>query len=262
MNKQKQWMPEKELTTAWTIVWVLVAFFFGLFLMYLAHLTDSPKNPHWYSALMREGGAVISTSSVLAAFWDLLLKRRLTRELLSHVGVSLAIKEAGLVSISSVDDFQGEIDWDVLFESGGPYRFFFGYASSWRHSREQSFVKLAKTPGADVKFLLPNPEDETLMGQLANMYATDPGSVKERVAGAIRDIKQIFQDGTAHLSVDVVSVAPSLPFYRFKDIALFSLPKYNSGRGGIIVVTFKKGGFLWHFLEKQIRTLEEGSQPT
>ena len=246
----------KQITTLWVVVCAGIAFLFGCGLIFVAGHWEYFKESLGIAAMVREMGSVIAAASILAVFWDLLLRRTFAQELFSHAGLAHDLRAGDLRSVSLVEDFQSGIEWDALLGRGKTFSFFFAYAASWRHSRESSFRYLAQRPDVSVQFFLPNPENGDLMKQLANNFGMPVDELTAKVLAAISEIEQIFVNGKAKVKVSAVNIVPSLPFYRFDDVALFTLPKYESGRGGVVVIRFGPDGFLWHFLSRQIESLK------
>lgn len=145
----------------------------GLVLMTVSPSVEA-AGYHKSAALMREGGAALFISVALAALWDLAGKRAFADEILAKANMSRDLADAGIEVVTP--SFKDErIPWERLFKDACRLDVFVSYAHTWRNTQRERIDKLLSDPHAELRVVLPDPNDKDVMDALSARYAKTNG---------------------------------------------------------------------------------------
>jgi hypothetical protein len=218
-----------EITNYRTVLLSIAAGMIGILLLYISGLDFLNSHPNW-QAVARDTGALFVASVALAMFWELSAKRSLVEEVMAIANLSEEVKHAGIRRI--LRDFY-DLDWKKILSSNHRLDVFFTYARTWRNRHYEELELLARNPNAKVRIIVPDPNDDTLVNELANRFDNqDPGDLRATIEGSVEAFKKIFSgaDAKAEFSVWYCKTTPVYSFYCLDDEIIFAVYKHHKGR--------------------------------
>jgi hypothetical protein len=202
----------------------------------------------WQTPTRELGGLLFATVTV-ALLWELYAKRAFLAELMERVKISEDVKDARLLSITQ--EFIGGITWDRFFSQSSSLTIFFSYGNQWLDYVE--LHRLANHHNTEVQLMLPDPNDESVVNELARRFGISKRVVKREIKTTESRFKELFSsngNGT-QISIWYLSFAPVFSYYIFDDVVVLSLYKHRKGPVKIPAFVFEKGGELYNFIRDE-----------
>jgi ribonuclease D len=234
--------------TAWEIgaVCVLV----GIGLMYLSAQMEGPHGPTPLDTAIREAGALLFVTAALSVLWDLRGRRNLADELLTAVGVSSSLSDAGLVRVTT--DY-GQIEWDKLINSASHVDPFFTYAHTWRNSHETALRTLVERGDTQLRVILADRLNQTLLAHLAARFNASPEDVAATIEEAEHGWVQLarIKGEGAEVELRVTTSFPVFTYYRFDGRCVGVFYGQARKRTDVPALECQRGGSLYTFFSEQ-----------
>jgi hypothetical protein len=194
---------------------------------------------------------------VVTLLWELFGKRAFVDEVLAKAQISRAITFAGIIKIT--DSFHYDIDWKALFQSVNKLDIFFAYGRTWRHTHIQELQELAKREGARVRVVLPDPEDEHTVFELARRFGYSSEELRKLIEEATEDFRCLRSWGIegkgARIEIWYLPATPQFSFYRFDRIAILALYPHRRERAPVPTIVCEMGGTLYDFICKEFEAM-------
>lgn len=151
-----------------------------------------------------------------------------------------------------------DIRWSDFFEGARELDLYFAYAKSWRGLHERKLRKLATTPNAKIRVVLPDPHNEDLILQMAPAYKKTPDELKQRILDAYKDFdgyrKESVESG-ASIKIYYTEKYPTFSYYRFNRVCVIALYSLGKEKASVPHIVSKKGGSLYDFGLRQYEAL-------
>jgi len=246
----------KERTNLRTTVVSLLLFVLGIALLVVSEASDFISKTSSLKAIVANlGGLLVATISI-ATMWELFSKRALLDELLAKAGLAEDIRTLGLVGLT-VNPLKGP-EFPRLIRATRTLDIFVCYANTWRATHEEDLRALARTPGVEVRLIVPNPDNAHVMADLAHRFGSASADVlAEKVRLAISEMKAIFATAT-NFSVWVHEENPVTSFYLFDNVAVVTLYKHARGRGSVPTFVAERGGTLFGYVQAEVEAMIKG----
>lgn len=234
-----------------TLLIALAIAILGIVLLYLS-AKEFWRGYQAWQVVVRDVGGLLLVTVAIALLWELWVKRAFLDELLAKAQISKEITFAGLVKIT--DSFHQDIDWKSYFRTVNKLDIFVAYARTWRSVHRQDLEKVAVRQDARIRVVLPDPEDEQTVVELARRFGCGPEDLIKRIREAETDFTRLRSYGGergAQIDIWFFPGTPRFSFYRFDRIAIFAL--YNHRREQASVPTFvcEMGGTLYDYIRKE-----------
>jgi hypothetical protein len=246
----------KERTTLRVVlIGVLIAAFGVLLIIVSAAWKPISTSPE-LQAVVREFGALCFASFAVALIWDLSARRAFVAELLATTDLAEEIEETGLIGVSA--KWHGEIDWLSLFETSDTFELLFTYGRTWRNTHRAYLSEFAARKNVKAIIALPDPDNATIMADLARRFETTSGQLAESIREAEHDFIEIFMTAghaEERLQIWRISIAPVWSYYRFDGVVIFTLYKHRSGKLEVPTFIVKRGGTLYNFFHAEFSAL-------
>lgn len=260
----------KERVTLRTLLAATMVFLFGIALLGVSNGWDWLKTNHdVITAVLRDVGALMVASVAVTLIWELSSKRAFIAELMSQGRSSVQdliartiltqeLKGAGLTAFTT--DFSYGVDWLGLFRHASRVDLFFSYARSWMNNNAAQLQDLARRDGSRVRVVLPDPDDEQIMSELARRFNRSADEVRANINTTKNELLRIFvepfEDPNARRRPDFflfyAKTAPQFTFYRFDNLCVLPLYKHRLGRGGVPIFTVEQGGAIHEFILQEM----------
>jgi len=257
MRKTRVYAERTNLRTS--LLAVLVAFAGGI-LVAVAELVLAPLP--WLQILVRDFGALLVASVAVAILWDLYARRSLLAELLAETNLVDDIETTGLIRVS--EKWQGEVDWPSLFNASDSFSCFFMYARTWQNNYRENLVRFAKKPQASATAVLPDPDLPALMAHLGARIGETAAEMESRIRETTRHLLDFFsteKGARAPLAIWYAPIAPVFSYYKFDNVAVFTLYKHQIEKTEVPTFAVRKGGTLYEFLSNDFDSLVAGPKP-
>lgn len=241
-----------ERTNLRTILTAIFTAVLGVCLLYLAanwtYLTQYPS----IQSVIRELGGLVIASIALALLWELAAKRAFLSELMSKARLAEDVRSAGLINI--VQDFYRGIEWPRLIKNVTKFDVFFAYGRTWRNTNNAELLALARRHDIRVRIVLPDPDNQDLMSELARRFSTTTDEIRKLIEEASSEFIKIFGHGSktnSQFSLWYLSTTPVFSFYRFDSIAILALYRHTKVRGQIPTFVVEQGGTIYDFIRSE-----------
>lgn len=184
----------------------------GLFLLLSPQLFPVlNSHPRWLSITNNLGGLLVASLS-LSIIWELTVKRSFLLEIYDVSKISFSLKESG---ISGVSFGFYDLDWEGYFKYAKEVDIFISYGGSWRGAKE-SFIKMfAARSGVKIRLVLPDPENQPLVRELARRFNKTESEMKGRIDRAIYEFNDLLKDKPCEYELYLTTCAPLYGYYRF-----------------------------------------------
>lgn len=242
----------KERATLRIVVAALVASLVGVALLYISSLETLWTGREALQAVARNIGGFLFATLVLALLWEIWGKRAFLDEILAKVQLSRDIQSAGIVKFT--DNFHEGIDWRSYFRTATKIDIFFAYGQTWRNTYLDEFRRIASNPEARVRVVLPDPDDDLTIKELARRFNYTP----DQLRGLVRDAENYFKrlrpmPGTTGAQVDIwfLPGTQQFSFYRFDHIAIVALYSHRRERIPVPAIACEDGGTLYDYIRKE-----------
>ncbi len=250
-----------ERTNLWTVLIAIGVALIGVLFLSIAAKWQWLAGYPGIQSVIRELGGLLIASVAVAMLWELFAKRAFLVELMAKAKLAEEVRASGLVTITH--DFQRGIDWPQLFKNVSKLDIFFAYGSTWRGTNTPELRALAIRAGARIRVVLPDPDNEALMSELARRFNTSVDDMKKKILDAADDFKNIFGEPPrtrADFSLWYLPVSPVFSFYRFDHIAILALYKHRKERGEIPTFVAEQGGKLYDFVRQEFDAFTKAPQ--
>jgi len=215
-------------------------------------LLESPE----LRSVVRDFGSLLIVSVAVAVVWELYARRAFVAELLAATNLADDIETTGLVGVSA--KWHGEIDWRKLFASSDVFELLFAYGRTWRNTNRAYLSEFASRSNTKAKIILPDPENKSVVEELARRFDTTPDNLTNSIREAEKELIEIFSvTGKAEDKLEIwyISTAPVWSYYRFDGLTVFTLYKHQHGKVDVPTFIVKKGGTLYTFLTTDFNAL-------
>ncbi len=247
-----------ERTNLWTVIVATAIAILGVLLLFAANWQWLASYPG-IQAVVRELGGLLVASVALSILWELVAKRAFLAELMAKAKLGEDVRTAGLISIPK--DFYRDIDWSYLFRNVEKLDVFIAYGGTWRGANRASILALAERPGAQVRIVLPDPDNDAIVSELARRFYKSNEAIRTRILEATDDFIGIFNNPpktVADFSLWYTPTTPLFSLYRFDSISIITLHTHRSGRWNIPVFMVEKGGSIYEFIEQEFEAFVDG----
>lgn len=242
----------RERTNLWTVLAQIVVFLLGILCLFLAAKWQWLASYPGIQTVVRDFGGMLVATVTITILWQLVVRRAFLAELMAMAKLAEEVRAAGLVTLTN--DFQRGIDWPQLFRTVNKLDIFFAYGRTWRGTNSAELRALAGRPGVRVRVVLPDPNDDALMSELARRFSMTPSDVKKEVEEASGDFKKTFVEfsqSVAQFTLWYLPASPVFSFYRFDHLAILALYKHSPGRGEVPTFVVEQGGTLYDFVRQE-----------
>lgn len=253
----------KQITNLKAYIVSVVMFIVGVSFLIVSEKYSFEPGDGWIKSVLSNFGALLIASVSIALLWELFSKRAFLDELLAKTGLAEEIRGVGMVGIS-LNPVKGA-DFPKLIRSAERLDMFVCYANTWRAIYEEDLRVLASKKGCRIRLIVPNPDNEEIMKDLANRFNAQQASVmKGRIEQAIKDYIALFSSvGNPNLdfSVWIHDETPVTSFYRFDRFGVVTLYKHAKGRGNAPTLVVERGGELYNYIESEVDSMVKGIDP-
>lgn len=251
MNPQND---KKQITN---LTFVLIAIFIliiAVMCLWLSETMDFFKeNSVWKLVIQNFSGALISTS-VLSVAIDLFAKRSFLEEVRSIAEIARTAYQTGLVLITR--DFGKEINWENELEKTDQLDILVTYARTWRNNHREALTQLARRD-ASIRVVLPNPNNQALLEQLATRFSLQPIVLKQLIVDAEKDFNSIFSKSDNY-SIWFTDTALVFSMYRFRKTRILATFAHGPKGSGVPTLVIGENGSIASFIDQQFDYFFEG----
>jgi ribosomal protein S24E len=223
----------------------------GIFFLFCSQFSEEWHHPI-RAVVLREVGVLLFVTAVLTLTWELIGKRSFTDEILSKANMSRDLADAGILVV--VPNFRdSRIPWDELFKNSNRLDIWVSYASTWRNTHAQAIEKLLSRKDARVRVVLPNPNDDRVVQELALRYEKSKEVLKGQIEEAITAFQRIGSNGSVEIYLS--KTVPLYTFYLFTNKAVVALYNHRKGRIPVPTLVCDEDGFLFKYVEEEFEDL-------
>lgn len=250
---------EVQRTNLATILIAVVAALLGLGALYWSNIDTYWTGQETLQGLVRDLGGLFFVTVAITVLWELTAKRAFLDELLTKARISQQVAASGLVNLS-YEPYT--IDWESLFQTTRHINLFFAYGKNWRGTHETRLERMASTAGCTIRVVLPDPDDEYLLNDLAERFNKSSSGIRERILDAYNDfssLKDRHDESGSSVEVWYTKACPVFTIYQFDRVAVLSLYSYQRTKAGVPHLVATQGGSLYEFVAKEHAALTDAS---
>jgi hypothetical protein len=229
----------------------LMALGFGL-MIWTRSFEESWKAWSILQVILHETGALLVATMALSLIWEFLAKRAFTDEILARVNMARSLEDAGLVKAEQ-DYHETQADWDYLFQHTHHADIFFAGGHTWRTVHGERVVAFAARGGTRVRAILPDPDHQETVAELARRFGRAADHVLLSIREAVDFFSGLVKGRNSTVEVRFIQKAPLISFYVFDEFAVVVL--YNHVRKGPVPAFVFKKGPLYEFFQSQFDDL-------
>lgn len=186
------------------------------------------------------------------------VQRNFANEVLNKISLSENLRTAGIKEILMQPR---DIQWEDLFRKSKEVSLFFVTNHTWRNINLVHIEAFVKRKGNKLTVILPDPDNSTVVQELANRLKRTPERCREEINKARSAYHQLakLSDSTSGGGADVnrriASVMPMYSFYIFDETAIIVFQSYQDYKGDVPHIVSQKGGPLYEFIDREFTTL-------
>lgn len=230
----------EAVTNLRTAILALLVVLLGVLALVLAATADWISSDSAKQAVAEQLGGLLITTGGLAFLWELRGKRDIIREVLAKVEVSSDVEATGLQRASM--DWR-VVPWSDLITNARSIDVFIAYGSTWLSTHSTELDAFAKQRRNKLRYILPDPEDQTAMDVLAERFDYTPEIIRSKIEESARAVAKLSRDGTADIRVYYRRGAPTFTCYRFDETVVVTLYQHRVARGAIPTLVLGPGSF-------------------
>ncbi len=176
---------------------------------------------------------------------------------LTTTRLSDEISLSGLLSI--IESFPDYDQWNEHFENSSELDLFFSYGSAWRSHQRFQLNKFISKKGNKIRVIMPDPDDQLTIEELARRFDYDPHKLKSRIEETKEDFKNLAlkaSENGASVEIWYIPAAPVFSFYRFNNILIFAL--FTHQKDKIVKVpsfVCEKRGRLYNYFKREFEVM-------
>lgn len=224
----------------------------GILLLYITADNNGWVNHKSWQTVIQQIGGLLLVTVVITLLWELFGKRAFLDEILAKAKISKELTFSGIIQIT--DSFHRDLDWSTYFRSVNKLDIFFTYGRTWRNTHLDDLKQVAASRNARIRVVLPDPEDEQTVNELARRFNYTPSELIK----LIRETEVYFKDlilptgsNGAKISIWFLPAVPHFSFYRFDRIAILALYTHRLERTAVPTFVCEMGGTLYDYIRKE-----------
>jgi len=246
----------KEVVNFRTLLAGAFVLIIGAFMLYCSNSQTFWTNRQPLQSLVRDLGSLMCVSVVISLLWHLWASRAFLDEVLAQTKIADDVRRAGITGVSAT--FHEEIPWGKLFQDVTHFDIFFAYGRTWRNTYAESLRNVAQRERAHIRIVLPDPEDQQTVAELAKRFDYSKEELIKLIKEAEADFRSLRptedSKGTS-VSLWFLPYAPQFTFYRFDSTAVLALYTHRRERIGVPTFIVEKGGSLYHFIKEDFKSM-------
>ena len=248
----------KETTSLRTILVAIIVGIVGIFMIIAASLWLSEH--HNWQTILRELGGLLFASVAVAILWELIAKRAFLEELMNAAQIADDIRDARLLHITT--NFGRGINWEKMYGSAKSVVLLCAYGAPWR-SYEDLLQEFALRPSTKIQLMVPDPDDEMILFELARRLDETPDNVKRSIDSTVKEFKALLAKAPqeSKFTISYLSFAPVFSYYLFDNEVVLSLYKHRREYVSQPAFVFERGGTIYDFVMAEHQAILEDSAP-
>jgi hypothetical protein len=234
-----------ERTTLWNIIVSLAVTGFGIALLFAAAKLQWMIDHPGTQSVARSLAGFLIVSVAIAMLWQLRIKRAFLEEVMAKARLAEEVRAAGVVTLTRNES---TIDWTSYFKNVRKLDIFFSYGSTWRHSRITELRTLAERGECRIRIILPDPDNQTIIEELAGRFNTKRENLKEKIKEAVEEFTSVFgQDSKVSFELYYIQRVPLFTYYRFDDLCIASFYNHQKDYQQVPFIVSAKPGTFYEF---------------
>lgn len=242
----------KEKVNLLTLLAALIIAVIGIGCLYISAQKDWWQGYEVWQTVIQQLGGLLFVVVTITVLWELWGKRALLDEVLAKAQISKEIMVSGITKIT--DSFHYEIDWRSYLREVNKLDIFFAYGRTWRNTYIHELQEVASRDGARIRVVLPDPEDDQTVSELARRFDYTTEDLTELVREAevyFRNLRSSAGARGAQVDIWFLPAAPHFSFYRFDRTAIMALYTHRRERAPVPTFVCEMGGTLYDYIRKE-----------
>lgn len=226
----------------------------GIFVLYFSATNSWLQGHPAFQTVLENIGALLLVTVAFQTIWNVGIRKDLIDMVLSKVKIRDEITKAGIVDAERLFT---DLDWGEILSEVKELDIFFTYAHSWRQHNADKLKEIATRREGKIRVVLPDPEEDELVAELARRFDSSPNRIKEHIYEAKDFFQEMYDD---HLEEDTVEVfffdsTPRYSYYRVDDKIIVAFYKHTSAHYSVPTLIIEKGGTWYNYFRKEFSAM-------
>lgn len=209
--------------------------------------------------IVKEIGCTLIGIGVLAFLWEVFTKRSFREETLMLAGVAADLDKAGIetAAMNYLD-----ADWQRLLDSADRLDIFFSYGQTWRNAHALALRNLVKRRNMQVRVILPDPTNKTVVSELARRYSYQPEKMVEHIKEAAAAFIEMGNavENASPVQVKYTDKVLLYTMYILGDRAVMTTFRHKRVKQEVPTLVLRRSGTFFAFLEGEFDYLWKESR--
>lgn len=238
-----------------TIIAGLIAAVVALVILWLSSLQFWPVT---VAALLANVGSLLLVSVAIYLVFEFWLRRSWVNELFSEAQTAEQIRAAGLGGFWT--DFS-QVDWDSHFTGSSHMDLWVSYARTWSHQHAGDISTLLSRPGTAMRILLPDWQNEEVVGELSRRFGRDRDYVRDSIKETVKFTGSLPKHEGAIMEVRFASSAPVFTMYKFDDSVVAAMFHHRRKLDRVVTFEGRAPGGLFDYMNEEFELMWGGARP-
>ncbi len=153
-----------------------------------------------------------------------------------------------------------EVPWDTLIRGTNRLVIYVAYARTWRNRTREYLKAFLGREGTQLTVILPSPQDNALMQQLAERFSLSVAEITKRIKESIQEFDEL-GIGNGKVEVLTTSVAPQCTYYLFDNSAVVTFYSHTREKKAVPIIFATNPSRMYQFAVEELDSIRINSTP-
>ncbi|WP_431921115.1 hypothetical protein [Nonomuraea jabiensis] len=170
------------------------------------------------------------------------------------------VRAAGLTRIGTT--YLTDMQWSALFAGVRELDIYMAYGQTWTRMHARDLARVAARPGARIRVVLADPEDERTVAVLADRFDLTVAELQRRIADTRAEYAAMRSQTGATIEIFYRRGDRMFSFYRLDDTAVLGFYSHARSRAASVpVFVCERPGELYDFIVEEWQAIIRDSRP-
>lgn len=203
----------------------------------------------WLSLLANGLGSFLIASVAIGLIFEFWQLRGLLDDLNEQARIIHEVAAARLSGFSA--SFYDSVPWEKLFLESTRLDMVFAYAATWRNAHQNHLERFLRRRDTQVQVVLPDPNQNVVINEMAHRFGTTPEQLKARIAEAEDFFRTLGSAAQGTVRIFHFGRSFTLTLYRFNSRAVLTTYRLPPNRGSVLTLVGDRGGELYEWVRDQ-----------
>ncbi len=191
------------------------------------------------AVILRDVGISFLVAGLIGIF-DVFLKQHLFAELDRRAKIDQTLVSSG---VQGVYPEIASLDWKTLLKHTTHFDLIAFRTRTWRQNHREPLKAMLKRKNSRVRIFLPNPENQTLVADLANRFSMEPTEVTGSIFEAVKEFRAMLPTGSSGGTLELFYFDRSLTYtlFAFDHDVIVTMYSYTKERFELPALHYRDG---------------------